>query len=202
MPDPIEAMAFVSLGITTKSGLTIKNCPIEFLELELEKLRIAGQKYSLHNKRKSKNKKFDIVDIKLVPSDLNALPDKVYGRPFPGLNVDNLPFFVPILTQAKGRSLVHDWVYENRAVYYLELQKLGAKVTLLDPHRMFVEGKTRLHPNEIICPPGIRPAMVILIAMLAAKGKSILRNIYPVERGHENLAKRLEKIGARIERTE
>lgn len=202
MPDPIEAMTFVSLAVTTKSNLIIKNCPLDFLELELEKLSVMGQKYNLLNARKSKNNHFNIVDIRLIPSELSALPDKIYGRPFPGLNIDNLPFFVPILTQAKGRTLVHDWVYENRAIYYLELQKLGAQITLLDPHRVFVEGISILKGNELMCPSAIRPAVVILIAMLSAKGRSVLRNSYPIERGYENLAERLQKAGAEIERVD
>lgn len=200
MPDPIEAMTFFALAITTQSNLTISNCPLEFLELELEKLRVMGQKFTLFNKRKSGNGKFQLADVKFMSSKLIALPDKIYGRPFPGLNIDNLPFFVPILALARGRTLVHDWVYENRAVYYLELQKLGAKITLLDPHRVFVEGPTKFYANELMSPSAIRPAVVVLITMLAAKGKSVLRNSYTIERGYENLAERLQKIGAKITR--
>src|SRR3989339_14528 len=198
MPDPIEAMAWIALSITTHSRLTVANCPLDFLDLELEKLRVAGQKLIISKEKKSANGRFRVADITLVPSSLVALPDKVYGRPYPGLNIDNLPFFVPILTQARGRTLIHDWVYENRAIYYLELQKLGAKITLLDPHRIFVEGKTKLLPNELMCPPAIRPAMAVLIAMLAAKGRSVLRNSYPIERGYEDLAVRLTALGAKI----
>ena len=128
------------------------------------------------------------------------MPDKIYGRPFPGLNIDNLPLFVPILTQARGRTLVHDWIYENRAIYYLELQKLGAKIALLDQHRVFVEGPIRFRANELMCPPAIRPAVVIVIAMLAAKGKSVLRNSYAIDRGYENLVEKLKGVGAKIER--
>jgi len=202
MPDPIVAMTMISLAITTKSNLLIKNCPLDFLELELEKLSVMGQKYSFLNKRKSKNGQFNIVDLKFAPSSLVALPDKIYGRPFPGLNIDNLPLFVPILTQAKGRTLVHDWVYENRAIYFLELQKLGAKITLLDPHRVFVEGPTKLRPNELMCPPAIRPAVAVLISMLAAKGRSVLRNSYTIERAYENLAEKFSAVGADITREE
>jgi len=200
MPDPIEAMTFFALAITTKSNLIIKNCPLEFLELELEKLKVMGQKFELLRRRKSGNGEFDLVDVKFIPSKLSALPDKIYGRPFPGLNIDNLPFFVPILALARGRTLVHDWVYENRAVYYLELQKLGAKITLLDPHRVFVEGPSKFYANELMSPSAIRPAVVVLLTMLAAPGRSVLRNSYTIERGYENLAERLQKVGAKIER--
>ncbi len=198
MPDPIVAMTFLSAAITTHSKVTVKNCPLAFLELELCKLDIMGQKYVVTNKRKSKNGHFDIVDITIEPSTLKALPDKIYGRPFPGLNIDNLPLFVPILTQAKGRTLVHDWAYENRAVYSLELQKLGAKITLLDPHRLWVEGPGALTPNEVICPPALRPAVNVLICMLAAKGTSILRNTAMIDRGYENLYAVLNAAGADI----
>lgn len=201
MPDPIEAMSFIALAATTKSKLTILGCPMDFLELELEKLSIMGQKFSVSDERRVGGHT-RVADVTILPSRLSALPDKLYGRPFPGLNIDHLPLFVPILTQARGRSLVHDWVYENRAVYYLELLKLGAKITLLDPHRIFVEGPTALRGNDIVCPPAIRPTMAILIAMLGAKGTSVLRHTYPIERAHEKLVERLRAIGAEIERTE
>ena len=119
--------------------------------------------------------------------------------PFPGLNIDNLPFFVPIATQAKGTTLIHDWVYENRAIYYMELSKLRANIILADPHRVYVEGPTKLRGAEVICPPALRPAAIILIAMLAAEGSSILRNVYSINRGYENLVQRLQSIGAKIE---
>ncbi len=204
MPDPVEAMAFIATAITTHSPLTIENCPIDFLELELEKLSVMGQRYSVTKERVSKNGKFRIVDITITPSELTALPDKIHGLPFPGINIDNVPFFVPIATQAKGRTLIHDWMWENRSVYYLEFQKIGGKITLLDPHRVFVEGPTKLtgRKGEIVAPDGIRPAMALLIGMLAAKGVSQLQDIYVIERGYEDLESRLRSIGADITRTE
>ena len=118
LPDPVDAMAWISLGITTRSPLVIRNCAYEFLALELELLTLMGQKYTLENKRRSASGFFSLIDIRLTPSALTALPDKLHGRPYPGLNIDNVPLFVPILTQATGATLVHDWVYENRALYY------------------------------------------------------------------------------------
>jgi len=199
MPDPIVAMTFISIAITTKSSLTIKNCPLEFLELELTKLEVMGQKYKIKNERKSKNGKFVVVDIEIIPSELKALADKIYGRPFPGLNIDNLPLFIPILTQAKGRTLVHDWAYENRAVLALELQKLGAQITSLDAHRLWVEGPTTFRANEVTCPSALRPAVNVLICMLAAPGRSILHNNYMIDRGYENLYAILNSVGADIQ---
>lgn len=198
MPDPIVAMTFVSAAIVTKSTLTVENCPLDFLRLELLKLEVMGQKYTLKNPRQSKNGKFAIVDIELSPSKLKALPDKLECRPYPGLNIDNLPLFIPILATATGRTLVHDWVYEDRVMYSLDLKKVGANITLIDTHRVWVEGATDFKPAELMAPPALRPAVNVLLCMLAAKGKSVLRNTYVIDRGYERLYDTLASVGADI----
>jgi len=109
-----------------------------------------------------------------------------------------LPFFAVIATQAKGQTLIHDWVYEKRAIYYTELDKLGADTILADQHRIFINGPTELKAAQIVCPPALRPATIILIGMLAAKGTSMLRNVYSINRGYEDLANRLNLLGAKI----
>ena len=196
--DPIESMLFLSIAATTRSSLTIKACPIDFLELELLKLKKMGFRFKIIKRYKAKNQKANLVDIETYPSRLKALDEKIYARPFPGLNIDNLPFFVPIATQAKGQTLIHDWVFENRAIYYLELTKLGADIILADPHRVFIKGPVKLHSAEIVCPPALRPAAIILIGMLAAPGVSVLRNVYSISRGYEDICRRLNKLGAKI----
>lgn len=196
--DPIEAMFFISLAIATRSKLTIRRCPIEFLELELLKLEKMGQKFKIKKEYFSNNKKTRLIDVEIFPSSLVALEDKIHALPFPGLNQDNLPFFVPIAMIAKGRTLIHDWTFENRAVYFTELARLGGKVTLLDPHRVYIEGPTKMKNAEMMSPPALRPAAIILVAMLAARGKSVLRDVYSINRGYENLQQRLQAIGAEI----
>ncbi len=198
VPDPIESMFWISLAATTNSSLRINGCPEDFLELELLKLEKMGFKYKILKRYTSKSKKFDLIDIQTYPSRLHALEDKIDPRPYPGLNIDNLPFFVPIATQAKGTTMIHDWCYENRSIYYMEFQKLGATMHLADPHRVFITGPTDLQPNEIMCPPALRPATILVIGMLAAKGTSILYNSYSIDRGYENLYGRLKEIGADI----
>ncbi|MDD4989000.1 MAG: UDP-N-acetylglucosamine 1-carboxyvinyltransferase [Candidatus Pacebacteria bacterium] len=196
--DPIESMLLLSAAIVTKSSITIKRCPIEFLELELLKLKKMGFKYKILKHYKALNGETNLVDIKTFPSKLVALEEKIEARPYPGLNIDNLHFFTIIATQAKGQTFIHDWVYENRAIYNKELDKLGADTILADPHRFYVNGPTKLKAAEIICPPALRPGAIILIGMLAAEGTSILRNVYSINRGYEDLANRLNKIGAHI----
>jgi len=200
--DPIESMFFLSLAATTKSSITIERCPIDFLELELLTLEAMGFKYQKGNVYIAANGHTKLVDITTEVSDLHSSPEKIAPRPYPGINIDNLPFFVPVATQATGRTLIHDWVYENRAIYYMEMIKLGADMVLADVHRVFINGPTKLKSAEVVCPPALRPATLILIGMLAAKGDSTLYNVYPVNRGYENLHSRLAQIGAKIEAIE
>ena len=200
--DPIESMLFISIAATTNSEITIKRCPIDFLELELAKLETMGFKYKITNRYKSENGNTNLVDIQTFLSELRALEEKIHPLPSIGINIDNLPFFVPIATRAKGQTLIHDWVYENRAIYYIELIRLGASMILADPHRVYINGPTELQGAEVVAPPALRPSAIVLVAMLAAKGKSILRNTYGIERGYENLVERLRKLGADIKKGE
>ncbi|MBU6388509.1 UDP-N-acetylglucosamine 1-carboxyvinyltransferase, partial [Patescibacteria group bacterium] len=124
--DPTDAMFFISAAAVTGSAITIAAAPIEFLEVELLLLEKMGLDFSLSRKRISENGVTKLVDIKLKPSKLVAFPEKIHARPYPGLNIDNLPFFAVIATQAEGTTLIHDWVYEKRAIYYTELDRLGA----------------------------------------------------------------------------
>ena len=120
------------------------------------------------------------------------------AQPFPGLQNDNLPFFATLATQAKGTTLIHDWTWENRAIYFTELNHLGAKVKLIDPHRALIDGPTKLKGAQIVCPPALRPSATLLLAMLAAEGTSMLRNVYSITRGYEEIADRLNSIGAKV----
>ncbi|MEK7208598.1 MAG: UDP-N-acetylglucosamine 1-carboxyvinyltransferase [Patescibacteria group bacterium] len=196
--DPIEAMFFIAAAILTRSSIRINRAPINFLELELLKLKEMGFRYKIVKVYKGENGQTNLVDLVSYPSRLTALPDKIEARPYPGLNIDNLPFFAAIATQARGTTLIHDWVYEGRTVHYKELDKLGAETLLADPHRIYITGPTKLRAAEVVCPPALRPAAIVLIAMLAAEGTSILRNIYSINRGYEGIIDRLNALGARI----
>jgi UDP-N-acetylglucosamine 1-carboxyvinyltransferase len=192
-------MLFITAALMTQSTLTVTRCPIEFLEVELMKLEYMGAKFKKSTVYMAKNGKTRLVDITVLPSKLVASQVKIHPLPYPGLNIDNLPFFVPLATQAEGTTLIHDWTWENRAIYFTELNRLGADIRLADPHRAFVTGTTKLTAAQIVSPPALRPAVIILVAMLAAEGTSVLRNVYSIERGYENIAERLNKIGAKID---
>ncbi|MBM9462521.1 UDP-N-acetylglucosamine 1-carboxyvinyltransferase [Aeromicrobium sp. YIM 150415] len=197
--DPIEAMSLIAAAIVTKSSITVCRVPIEFMEIELAVLEEMGFVYERSAEYMAENGQTRLVDITTHPSQLRAPIDKIHPMPFPGLNIDNLPFFAVIAATADGQTMLHDWVYENRAIYLTELNKLGARVKLMDPHRVLIEGPTHWSGAELVCPPALRPAVVILLAMLAAKGTSVLRSVYVINRGYEDLATRLNALGAEIE---
>jgi UDP-N-acetylglucosamine 1-carboxyvinyltransferase len=198
--DPIESMSLMTAGIVTESELTIERCPIEFLEIELAVLEQMGLRYSVTGEYKAANGLTRLVDLTVQPSVLQAAADKIHPMPFPGLNIDNLPFFAVIAAMAEGTTEIFDWVYDERAIHLLELGKLGADVKLLDPHRLLVHGPTKWRGDRhVMCPPALRPAMCLLIAALAARGTTTLRDTYVINRGYEDLAERLGNLGARIE---
>ncbi|MDN5569721.1 MAG: UDP-N-acetylglucosamine 1-carboxyvinyltransferase [Propionibacteriaceae bacterium] len=197
--DPIEAMSLITAAVVTKSEVTIRRSPIEFLEIELAILADMGLRYDLSEEYAAANGRTRLVDITVHPSDLHAAQDKIHPMPFPGLNIDNLPFFAVIAAEAEGRTLIHDWVYENRAIHLLDLNKLGANTQLLDPHRLVVHGPTRWRSQELVCPPALRPAVCLLLASLAARGVTVLRDVYVINRGYEDLANRLNKLGADVQ---
>jgi UDP-N-acetylglucosamine 1-carboxyvinyltransferase len=197
--DPIEAMSLLAAAIVTRSEITIRRVPIEFLEIELALLEEMGFRYRLSEEYVAANGHTRLVDLDTLVSELHSPIDKIHPMPFPGLNIDNLPFFAVVAAVAEGQTLLHDWVYENRAIYLTELTKLGASVKLLDPHRVMIEGPTRWRGAEVVCPPALRPAVVILLAMLASRGTSVLRSVYVINRGYEDLATRLNALGASIE---
>lgn len=196
--DPIEAMSFIAAALVTHSEITILRAPIEFLEIELEVLKNMNAKFSKSLEYLSANGRTRLVDLTIHKSDLIAPVDKIHPMPFPGLNIDNLPFFSVIAAVAEGRTLIHDWVFENRAIYTTELANLNVKVELLDAHRIYIEGPTNWRPAELVAPQALRPAVVVLIGMLAAPGTSILRNVYPINRGYQDFAARLHHLGADI----
>jgi UDP-N-acetylglucosamine 1-carboxyvinyltransferase len=197
--DPVEAMSLLAAAVVTSSELMIRRVPIEFLEIELAVLEEMGLDHERSGEYTADNGRTRLIDLTVRPSKLRAPIDKIHPMPFPGLNIDNVPFFAAIAATAQGSTLIHDWVYDNRAIYLTELTRLGTGVKLLDPHRVLVEGPTRWRAAEMICPPALRPAVVVLLAMMAAEGTSVLRNVYVINRGYEDLAERLNSVGALIE---
>ncbi|RMB60142.1 helix-turn-helix domain-containing protein [Tessaracoccus antarcticus] len=196
--DPIEAMSLLTAGIVTNSEITVRRCPIEFLEVEIAVLEEMGQQMEMSAEYTSNNGCTRLVDVTVKPSKLVAPLDKIHPMPFPGLNIDNLPFFAVICATAEGQSVIYDWVYDNRAIHLKKLADFGANVQLMDAHRLLIIGPTRWRGRNIECPPALRPAVCLLLAAMASRGTTNLLDVYVINRGYEDLPQRLNALGANI----
>ena len=189
--DPIEAMSLIAAA-SSPAPRSPSSGPHRVPRDRTCHLGPDGPQYDQSPEYVAANGETRLVDLTIHPGPLKAPIDKIAPMAFPGLNIDNLPFFALIAACADGTTMIHDWVYENRAIYLTELNKVGAQVQLLDPHRVMVTGPTpKWRAAEVMCPPALRPGVVILLAMLAAPGTSVLRNVYVINRGYEELAERL-----------
>ena len=141
---------------------------------------------------------YAVADIEVFSSQLKAVK-KAHNLPYPGLSADILPMFAVLATQAKGVTLIHDWMYEGRLKYIDELKRMGADAFICDPHRALITGPTPLEAKEITS-FDLRAGAVLIIAALAAKGETTIQNAYQIDRGYERIEERLRKIGARIQR--
>lgn len=189
IPDYLEAGTFFIAGALTQGILEIKNIISEHLDSFLVKMEEIGVLFERGE---------DFLKVDFSP---NLKPVKIQALPFPGFPTDLLPISVPLLTQALGRSLIHDPLYENRMNFIHELRKMGADIEIVDPHRAFVFGKTELSGIDILG-WDIRAGASLLLAGLAAEGKTTIRNIYQIDRGYEKIDKKLRELGADIKRVE
>ncbi len=201
MPDPIEMGTFAAMASALGSEILIKNFVPEFLKTELEKLKDAGVDFRIGKPYRSQTtwyQKTDLLIKKTNDKPLNAL-SKIHNMPYPGFAADLLPIFACLMTQAKGDTLIHDWMYEGRLRYAEELKKMGAKAVILDPHRVLISGPTPLYGAEITG-FDLRAGATLIIAALVAKGQSKIHGAEQVDRGYENIEVRLQKLGADIKR--
>src|ERR671926_758881 len=143
-------MSLLAAGVVTDSELTVRRAPVEFLEIELAVLAEMGLRMERSPDYLADNGHTRLADLTIRPSTLRAPIDKIHPMPFPGLNIDNLPFFAVIAAHGAGETLIHDWVYDNRAIHLSDLTRLGANVRLLDPHRVLVTGPTRWSSAEVV----------------------------------------------------
>jgi UDP-N-acetylglucosamine 1-carboxyvinyltransferase len=134
-----------------------------------------------------------------VNCDLGGMIPKIDDAPWPGFPPDLTSIITVVATQVKGTVLIHEKMFESRMFFVDKLIAMGARIVLCDPHRAVISGPSRLHGSELIS-PDVRAGMAMLIAALCADGKSIIRNVYQIERGYEHLVDRLAALGARIVR--
>jgi UDP-N-acetylglucosamine 1-carboxyvinyltransferase len=188
IPDANEAATFLIMGVATGSPIKVKNAREEHLDLILEKLREFGADFKI-------NKKY----IQVIPSKKLQAISKLDTRTYPGIPSDVQAPFGVLATQAQGQTLMHDTLFENRFNYISEIKKMGANAKVVDMHQVMIIGPTKMKGGEIKS-FDLRAGAALIIAALVAKGKTIIQDIYQVDRGYEKIEERLQKLGADIKR--
>jgi UDP-N-acetylglucosamine 1-carboxyvinyltransferase len=187
MPDRIEAGTFIILAVATNSNIRVKNCEPDHLDNLFTMLEKAGANLEI------------IKDCVIIKAAKKLKSVDITTREYPGFATDLQAPFTVLLTQAHGISLVHETIYEGRLFYTDILNQMGADIVMADPHRVIIHGPNRLKAKKIHS-PDIRAGMALVIAALLAKGRSIIDNIYQIDRGYEKIDERLKALGADIKR--
>jgi len=187
IPDHLEGGTFIVIGAVNNNQIKIKNARVNHLDIFLQKLKETGVR-------------FEIKENSIEVFGQNSFkPIRVQALPYPGFPTDLLPLVVPLLTQAEGKSLIHDPLYENRLNYTQELRKMGADIEIVDPHRAFVFGPTPLQ-GVTIESWDIRAGASLIVAGLMAQGITTIENIEQIDRGYERIEERLQELGVDIKR--
>ncbi|MEI9966330.1 MAG: UDP-N-acetylglucosamine 1-carboxyvinyltransferase [Candidatus Moraniibacteriota bacterium] len=189
IPDHNEAATFLILGAATGSRITVQGARRDHLDLVLEKLQEFGVRFEYGEG--------DQITV-IAPETLHAV-QKIEARTYPGLPTDIQAPLGVLATQAEGQTFIFDTLFEGRFSYVAELEKMGGKATVLNPHQVIVYGKTALK-GTVIKSYDLRAGVALIIAALAARGTTVVEDIYQVDRGYEALEERLALLGASIRR--
>jgi len=194
-PDYLEVVSFVGAAVVTHGSVRIHNAGSEHLGMILIVLNRLGVDWKVDGT--------DIVvsasqNLEIEPDLGNAIPE-IKTNIWPAFPTDLMSIAIAIATQAKGSVLFHDWMYPSRMFFIDKLVSMGAQIVLCDPHRCIVTGPTRLS-GEKVESPDIRAGMTLVLAALAARGVSTIRNVGQIDRGYENVDGKLSALGARIKR--
>lgn len=188
--DHIETGTFAIAAAITRGHIFIKGAIEEDVKMILAYLSHMGVRF-----------KFSANILEVLPSELVSSRKKFQTRPWPGFPTDLMSLFIVLATQTKGTVLCHDWMFEWRIFFVDHLIKMGANITIADPHRVIISGPTTLH-SEVIPTPDIRAGSALVLAALAARGESIVEHAEIIDRGYEDLDGRLRALGAEIKRIE
>jgi len=185
--DPIEAGTFILMAIAARGEVLVKNVEIPFLELTIKRLRDFGASLEVKDNT-VQIKRWTVLKM-----------DKIQALPYPGIPTDLLPLFGLLATQTEGTTLLHEPLYEGRLRYLGELNKMGAQIIFADPHRAIINGPTLLQGIEVES-PDLRGGASLIAGAVIAKGRTVINNVYQIDRGYEKIEERLQKLGVDIKR--
>ncbi len=193
-PDYLEAGTFILAGLLTQGQITVKNCPIDHLDSFFEKLEEVGAQI-----RRGPKDGLPENTVEVLPSPQLHAIEKLQTSVFPGFPTDLQAPFSVLLTQCTGQSKVHETLFEGRLNYLPELERMGAKVELLNPHQAIILGPSLLKGARIVS-QDIRAGAAMVLAALCAEGETEISAVDYIDRGYEKLDEKLRTLGAKIER--
>jgi UDP-N-acetylglucosamine 1-carboxyvinyltransferase len=194
-PDYLEVISFVGAAAVTRGSIRVRNAGVKNLQMIAHVFERLGVTWNVEG------------DDLIVPSNqsLEVIPDmdgaipEIKTNVWPAFPTDLISIAITVATQVKGSVMFHDWMFSGRMYFTDKLVGMGARIILCDPYRCVIQGPNQLY-SENLESPDIRAGMSMLLAALAAKGKSTVRNIRQIERGYQDVDKKLSALGARIER--
>ena len=194
-PDYLEVISFVGAAALTGGSIRIRKAGVQNLQMIANVFERLGVRWQVEND--------DLIvpadqELKIAPDMDGAIPE-VKTNVWPAFPTDLISIAITVATQARGSIMFHDWMFSGRMYFTDKLVGMGAKIILCDPYRCLIQGPNRLY-GENLESPDIRAGMSMLLAALAAKGQSTIRNIGQIERGYENVDGKLRALGANIER--
>lgn len=194
-PDYLEVVSFIGAAALTRGAIRIRKAAPQYLDMIAIVFRRLGVAWEVEGE-----------DI-LVPSeqkmviepDLGDAIPKINVMPWPAFPTDLMSVAIVVATQSRGSVLFHDWMYEGRMFFTDKLRGMGAQIVLCDPHRCIVQGPAQLI-GEKVESPDIRAGLALVLAALAAEGRSVIRNVGQIDRGYERIDEKLRALGAQIVR--
>lgn len=194
--DFMEVGSFIGVAAVTGSEITIREADPEYLDMIGLVYERLGVRWEVRG-----NDVFVPAhqSMTIVPDLGNRIPS-IKAQPWPAFPPDLMSIALVIATQSAGAALFHDWMYESRFFFTDRLVRMGARITMCDPHRVLVQGPTALKGTPYISSPDIRAGMALILAALAAKGETRISNIQQIDRGYERVEEKLQALGALIVR--
>ncbi len=196
-PDFMEIGSFIGLAAATRGSIKITGVNAR----DMRPLRISFGKLGIRWDIEGDELTVSAGQEMRVNTDLGGMIPKIDDSPWPGFPPDLTSIMTVVATQVEGTVLIFEKMFESRMFFVDKLISMGARITLCDPHRAVVTGPSVLHGEHLVS-PDVRAGMAMVIAAMAARGESVISNVYQIERGYENLVERLKSLGAHIERVE
>lgn len=194
-PDFMEIGSFIGLAAVTGGDLWID----DVIPAHLKMMKLGFAKLGIHWDTEGNAIHIKPGQTMKVQADLGGQIPKIDDAPWPGFPPDILSIMLMVATQVEGTVLIHEKMFESRMFFVDKLISMGARIVLCDPHRAVVSGPARLNGSTLVS-PDVRAGMALVIAALCAQGTSEIFNVYQIERGYENIAERLQALGAQIQR--